>query len=621
MRLDRRRLAILTVLSLLFLGAATAQAQSSTPTNNGFAINRYEPTPAGEASFAVDHPWYSAIRLFAGGVTLNYANKPFVFGPRSNDDHVVDKQIAVIGHQFLLHVDLAASFVNRVTFSASLPVVLLERGTLVEGVGPIQGGSLGDPRFGAMVRLYGNPEASAFSVNLGAYIWVPLRLDSDHVGDRSIRVLPKLVLAGLKHRVRWSFTSGFYYRAQAKLSYRPAQPGNSIGSQLQLGASIYYADPRRFSIGPEAIFTTTVIGGCPFCVDYAGLELLLAAHYNIAKQVMVGVAGGIGLLREPGTPEYRLLFRLAYAPFRRPAAPPPPPQDTDEDGIPDAEDRCPFKKGVPAPGTKLHGCPPPPPDSDKDGIIDNDDRCPDVPQGEHPDPERLGCPDGDDDQDGVLNHEDECRAEPAGPHPDPKRRGCPAGDADQDKVTDDVDQCLTVPAGLHPDPDKPGCPLPDRDEDSVVDKEDACPDQPGAPDPNPKKNGCPGLVQIKGGAIRILKPVYFATNKDVILSRSFPVLQAVANVLIAQPEIRRISIEGHTDNRGKPTWNRELSDRRAKSVQRWLIAHGINPERLGAQGFGPDRPITTNATDAGRSQNRRVEFRIVDPPPVEALTP
>jgi OOP family OmpA-OmpF porin len=620
-RLDRQRLALLLLFSV-FVGAGQAQAQSSTPVNNGFALNRYEPTPAGEWSFSVDHPWYSAVRLFAGGVTLNYANRPLVFGPR-RDDNVVDKQIAVISGQFLLHVDLAASFVNRVTFSASLPVILLERGTLIEGVGPIQGGSIGDPRFGAMVRLYGHPEASAFSVNLGAYLWAPLRLDSDHSGDRSIRVLPKLVLAGLKHRVRWSVTGGFYYRAQARLSLRPAQPGNSIGSQLQLGASIYYADPRRFSIGPEANFTTSLIGGCPFCVDYSGLELLLGVHYNIARQVMLGVAGGIGLLREPGTPEYRLLLRLAYAPIRRPQPPPPPPPppDRDRDGVPDAEDRCPDVAGVPAKGTKLHGCPPPPPDFDKDGVIDSEDRCPDEPQGEHPDPEQRGCPDRDDDQDGVLNHDDECRTEPAGPHPDPKRRGCPAGDADQDKVTDDVDECLMVPAGLHPDPTKPGCPLPDRDGDSVVDKEDACPDQPGAPDPNPKKNGCPGLVQIRGGSIQILRPVYFATGRDAILQKSFPVLQAVANVLIAQPEIRRISIEGHTDNRGKPAFNLDLSARRAQSVLKWLTAHGINPERVESHGFGPDRPIANNATESGRSQNRRVEFRIVDPPPVGTPTP
>ena len=143
---------------------------------------------------------------------------------------------------------------------------------------------------------------------------------------------------------------------------------------------------------------------------------------------------------------------------------------------------------------------------------------------------------------------------------------------------------------------------------------DACPDQPGAPSPDPKKNGCPGLVEMKGDKIVIVKPVFFATNKDVILKKSYPVLESVANALRASPQIKKVQVEGHTDNRGKAAYNVELSDRRARSVMKWLVEHGVAQERLEAQGFGPQKPIADNGTAKGRVKNRRVDFVIVDPP-------
>ena len=165
---------------------------------------------------------------------------------------------------------------------------------------------------------------------------------------------------------------------------------------------------------------------------------------------------------------------------------------------------------------------------------------------------------------------------------------------------------------MSPDPARRGCPLPDRDRDTIPDKTDACPDKAGAPHPDPKKNGCPGLLTVEGGKIVILKPVYFATDKDIILPQSFPVLQAVADALKAATAIKQVRIEGHSDTQGVRIYNVDLSQRRARSVLTWLVQHGIEVERLQSEGDGPDRPIDTNATVAGRAKNRRVEFVIVD---------
>lgn len=641
------RAAVVLICVLIWLGQVSlVQAQQQ-----GFQLNRYEPTAAGEWSFAVDHPWYSSVRYFAAGLTLNYAHNPLIV--RAQTASGAEQQtVSLIEHQLLTHVDLAGSFLDRVLITASLPVIWLERGTSAAGVSPQTGVAVGDPRVGFMVRLFGQPYRGPVSLSVGASLWVPLRLMTDSLpvqsGDLGVRVLPKLALSGLAGHLLWSVTAGFYYRPEALLG-NPSfgEDGRRIGSEIQLGVALAYANwNRRFAVGPEALLSTVVIGGKPFGTDYTSLELLLGAHYNIKGQVQASVAAGTGILREPGTPDFRLLFRLAYAPIGTPVS------DRDRDGVPDARDLCPDTPQGPEPDPERPGCPLS--DRDRDGVMDRDDLCPDVHKGPRPDPNRRGCPLFDRDGDGVLDGEDLCpdihhgpvpdpqrRGCPLldrdgdgvpdsedlcpdlhhGPNPDPARKGCPASDRDGDGVFDYLDQCPDVHKGPKPDPNKLGCPLPDRDHDTVVDPEDACPDKPGAPHPDPKKNGCPGLVVVQDGKLQILRPVFFATNKDIILKNSFPVLYAVGDALKAQSVIRRIRIEGHTDDRGQREYNLDLSDRRARSVMRFLIEYGVEASRLEAQGFGSLRPVTSNATAKGRADNRRVEFVILEPKEMAAKAP
>lgn len=538
-------LALFGAVSLALLSdSPSARAQDA---KNGFQVNRYEPTAAGEWSFWVDHPWYSSTRYFAGGITLNYAHNPLVFG-RTDATGTFTQTTSVLEHQLIGHVDLAGSFLDRVLITATMPIVLLERGTPTAGVTPASGVVISDPRVGVWVRLFGQPYRSAISMSIGINAWIPLRSfasDSSAVSvgssDAGIRIMPKIALGGLTHHIMWSFGAGFMYRDAAKIGDASlSDSGSTVGSELQLGAALAYADTRlRLAIGPEAILSTVVMGpngAKPFASDYTSLEVLLGLHYNIAKVLQLSVGGGVGLLREPGTPDGRALLRLAYAPWKDGQ------DDRDKDGILDKEDACPDNAGISTEDPTTHGCPdrdgdfivdkidicpsvhkgkhPDPKklgcplgDRDKDGVLDNDDLCPDVHKGETPDPTRLGCPAGDRDKDGVLDPVDQCPDVPKGDTPDPDRMGCPAGDKDNDGVPDPKDQCPDVPAGPKPDPAKAGCPLPDRDKDTVVDPEDACPDQPGAPNSDPKKNGCPGLVRIENGQIAIMEPVFFATNK------------------------------------------------------------------------------------------------------------
>jgi len=289
-----------------------------------------------------------------------------------------------------------------------------------------------------------------------------------------------------------------------------------------------------------------------------------------------------------------------------PAGPPP---DTDGDGVRDPDDRCPREPAGSRPDLARVGCPLG--DRDRDGVVDPDDLCPEVPAGDTPDPLRAGCPLEDRDHDTVADRDDLCPDTPPGDTPDPDRRGCPDPDRDNDTVTDHRDLCADLPRGAHPDPERAGCPLPDRDGDSIPDALDRCPARPGAPSTNPARNGCPGLVRIEGTIIRILRPVFFATNRDTILPQSNAVLAALADAMRADVTLARVRIEGHTDDVADDAFNLALSQRRADRVRAVLVGRGIAAERLVAQGMGETRPVDPGRTRQARAVNRRVEFHIV----------
>lgn len=383
---------------------------------------------------------------------------------------------------------------------------------------------------------------------------------------------PHLLAAGDLGSWAWAARLGYAFR-----SGRVADVTFADELRYAASAGVRLAE-KKLLLGPE-LHGTFDVGKSAGEARGAGLEVDLGAHYALTPEWRVALGFGSGLTRSAGVPNFRALASIGWMPALVAEAPQAlPPADRDGDGAPDARDLC-----------------------------------PDVPAGAHPDPDQPGCPDEDSDGDGLLDHDDECPAVPAGPRPDPRSPGCPAtdGDGDGDGVPDSVDVCPKTPAGPHPDPRWPGCPLPDRDDDGIPDALDLCPDQPGAPSADARRNGCRGLVEIKGDKIVILEPVHFAANEDVILESGRPVLEAVAGVLQASPQFRRVSVAGHTDARGPAAWNQDLSERRARSVVAWLVENGIAADRLEAHGFGPSQPIADNGTPAGRAANRRVEFHIL----------
>ena len=120
------------------------------------------------------------------------------------------------------------------------------------------------------------------------------------------------------------------------------------------------------------------------------------------------------------------------------------------------------------------------------------------------------------------------------------------------------------------------------------------------------------MILVTCEAIELGDNVYFEFDSDVIMPRSFEMLDQVSSALGVATHVRRIRVEGHTDNSGTDEYNADLSDRRARSVARYLSAHGLEPERVESVGYGESRPIADNQTEEGRATNRRVEILIVE---------
>jgi OOP family OmpA-OmpF porin len=133
------------------------------------------------------------------------------------------------------------------------------------------------------------------------------------------------------------------------------------------------------------------------------------------------------------------------------------------------------------------------------------------------------------------------------------------------------------------------------------------PPLPPVPTPTPAPPPPPVAKRI------VLRGVNFDFDKSAIRPDSRPVLDEAVSVLDENPNVR-ISVEGHTDAFGTDIYNEKLSVRRAEAVFRYLVNHGIAPERMEVVGYGESRPVADNDTDSGRAQNRRVELHVVDQP-------
>ena len=160
-------------------------------------------------------------------------------------------------------------------------------------------------------------------------------------------------------------------------------------------------------------------------------------------------------------------------------------------------------------------------------------------------------------------------------------------DDDGDGVANKFDKCPGTPSGVQVDGS--GCPIVVKHETTVIEKTIVTEED----------------QKVVNEAIQNLE---FDLSKASISPKSHASLNRVAEILVKKNF--SLKLAGHTDNTGSLALNNRLSKDRAEAVKAYLVSQGANPSRIEATGYGPNQPIATNSTAAGRQQNRRVEFTL-----------
>ena len=573
------------IAAAIVLSPLAASAQSVT-------LDQFRASPLATDGFALSRPDDLGHRRFAAQLTLDYALNPLVYEttPGNPDTELA----AIVEHQAVAHLSLAFGIADRLIVSLGLPVSVYQSGAEVAGIATADDASVGDAQLLLRVRLVGERDdtfALAVQLTGTAPLAAALNENQHYSGEPDLTVTPALLAELRGGPVRVTANLGARFRETARV------PTLALRNELMYALGMTVALVRRPT--HDMLDLHAELYGVSSLRDFGGqtlspLEGILGLKLSPSCSFHVGLAGGAGLLRGYGSPDFRGVLTLGYADAcAEPVAAPPPPA-----AVPVDDDR------------------------DHDGIANPRDVCPDAAEDLDQHEDTDGCPETDNDRDRVPDAHDAAPNVPEDADDFEDWDGIPEPDNDHDGLLDAADRCPIVPEDRDGVADGDGCPEEDADGDHVPDGADRCPLTPGVHSAaHPECEGCPALACMTAeGTITILERVEFATGSDRILPASEPVLQAVQQILATNPQIHRLRVEGHTDDVGDDARNLALSQGRAESVMRWLSAHGVEAARLEAQGFGETRPLASNRRSRNRQLNRRVEFHITDPAPPSATT-
>jgi outer membrane protein OmpA-like peptidoglycan-associated protein len=628
----------LSVCALLCI-STTARAQTPGLNDTEFQVERFEPLPSQGTNILNTAKSETLPHLAPSfGLFMHYVDDPIQLVEDVNGDTTVQSRI--IGSQFKGELWGAVGFFDVVDLGFVLPIVLYQDGDSLEVFGSddaLETATLADLRVVPKVQLINPDWAGGFGAAILGTVFLPMG-DTQLNSDGEIRVEPRLALD-------WSHDIGLAIAGNVAYAIRPERAAQNFVSD----------DVVRWSAGietPTGIENLQLIGTVFGDVQLAEnrdpanisvdvddgrgqpAEWLAGVQYSFPANIVANAGAGTGLTRGVGSPDFRIFASVGYTPRERDSdddgildaddACPDDPEDkdgfedsdgcpdtdNDNDGIPDLEDACPMEAEDADTFEDEDGCPDV--DNDQDGVLDEDDECP-MDAGVVA---KKGCPEFDRDGDGILDENDKCPDEAEDKDGFEDTDGCPDNDNDQDGIFDADDKCPNEAEDKDGFEDEDGCPDRDNDQDGVLDADDKCPNEKETINGNEDEDGCPdkgkSKVRVTKEKIEILEKVYFDSGKSTIKPISFNILNQVAQVLRANPQITKILIEGHTDSRGSDSMNMQLSKDRAKAVLEFLKAAGVEEGRLQSEGYGEEKPIATNDTRSGREQNRRVEFTITE---------
>ena len=563
-----------------FMSTANAQEVKDT-----YDFELFRPPADHYGYFAVPSAATLGHLQLGGGFIVNYQNDPIILvsedvrysPPLANVEG--DNGEGIVDDRLSGNVQIGLGVSRYFSLTVDVPLVLWQDGYLpnskvlstedppdrliTSGMGDIRA----IPKIIALDRDR-MPIGMAVAIPVG----FPTGTGGSFLGEESVSLTPSTIfefsdgpIRSRKYSFRSSVMAGFHVRPQAEIRNVPVNNGMVYGVAMGLHASVMeiIGEFHGQVWGEQAAQQPAeVLGGIK----------LLAGDY-----VSINFGGGMGVLPGLGAPDWRMFGGVSVAPSFDPNM-----RDTDKDGVVDALDRCIREPEDLDQFQDDDGCPEV--DNDADGLRDPVDRCPLDPEDEDGYQDGDGCPDTDNDKDGIMDVADRCPNEPETNNGFQDDDGCPDDapvlDTDGDGYNDDVDRC----------------PYDAEDFDGEED-EDGCPDR---------------RVVIEKNFIKIAEKIYFEFGKATIQERSDSLIAEIAETITANPQLKKIRIEGHTDDVGSDVANLKLSQARADSVRDAIAAMGVAQSRLDAVGFGEMRPIESNKTDDGRAANRRVEFIIVD---------
>jgi OmpA-OmpF porin, OOP family len=576
-----RRLALAAAsFAIAALATAPARAQQTT-----FHLDRLEMPGAPDDGLVLFRPVVQPRATFYAQLGMGYALRPLKTKHITSEAATLNQSpSAVIQDQFSTYASVGVQFLDRVSLGATLPVAWIQDGHQPNYSGSILatskqttfatgGPAAGDMRLDARGVFFRSPERT-FALGAQLSLFAPTGNGSttNFGGDGQTTFM----MMGTAEYTPIRFITlvgniGFHFRPDNSINDPVQKNGLGVGNEWRwaVGAFVPLKDSKGFErfriggtiFGQTGIDSSNIIGDTAFTARNTPIEWNgeFRMRFGPKDNLWWGAGGGSRLANGYGAPDFRLLGVIGiHIPIT----------DTDAPS-PDRKQALRDKWRSQRSG-----------DADGDGIPDDIDACPTEPEDKK----------GNDPSD-----------------------GCPLPpDRDGDGIPDMYDRCPDVPEDKDGIDDGDGCPEEDADQDGIPDVTDACPKEPGKPNPDPKRNGCPTLIQVTPTEVFVLEKVHFQTGSANILPDSFPMLQEIANYLKVNPNIKRMSIDGHTDNKGNADMNKKLSDQRAASVRTWLTQHGVAADRLESHGYGLEKPIDSNDTEKGRANNRRVEFKIVE---------
>jgi outer membrane protein OmpA-like peptidoglycan-associated protein len=630
---------------LLQLLAAAALAQDTTGVTLPQKLNAQTyrtPIDATRTMWADDSA-FAGDNYLQARLAFDYSHAPFVFEWADTGE-----QVGVVSDA--LAADLIGGYsIKRLRFGLDVPIYLLAAGDLASGAG--LGDVAVDLKATALDRNDDAPLGLAFATRLSlptGTVAVPmggaLAWDIEAIADKTLVDDKLLLVANLG----------------ARLGSKPDPVGVAVSNKFvaRLGTGYSITENGGVSLDLDALVDLGDAG------DNSGspVELMAGGWGRVSDDFVLRGGVGTGLTAGIGSPQARAVLSIAYEP--------PTAKDSDLDGLVDSKDACPMDPEDIDQFEDANGCPDP--DNDQDGIADATDQCRDVAEDLDSWQDQDGCPDpktqvtvkivdqvsgrpvvgvasvvngtgdvrevGDEDftvelAAGTYSLSAElAKYKPLKASFDVKD-GPPVElryTIEKDLVPGVIRIRVTDPSGTSIT--SATWALNDNAAESVKDGQAETSLPPGgyvlmvradgyAPSSFPAtvKEGAtssfnvvlqPSKVKVTKEKLEIKDKIFFDTGKATIQSKSFALLDEIANILLDRPDILMVRIEGHTDNRGDDAANMKLSQARAEAVKKYFTDKGVEASRLNAIGYGETKPVDPANNAAAWDKNRRVEFYI-----------